>query len=118
MTGRKESGRTRGPVTALFVLFGLLLNVAGGTGQIDRDPRAARLGNGEIARTTSGPRLASRIDDDRADHEEIVASLPPEPRIVSLGAISYPAGSAEAPAPAPRPLDPLAYYRARAPPAA
>ena len=43
MTGRRQIGGGQRPVAALFVLFGLLLNVAGATGaQLDRDPRAAR----------------------------------------------------------------------------
>ena len=118
MTGRKEIGGTRGPVTALFVLFGLLLNVASANGQLDRDPRSARLGNGEIVRTTTGTRIASRIDDDGADHDEILGTIPPPPRLASLAAASHPAGLASAPWAAPLPLDPRANYRARAPPAA
>ena len=39
-----------------------------------------------------GTRLASRIDDDDADQDEVFASLPPAPRIVALAASSHPAG--------------------------
>ena len=118
VTGRTEIGGTRGPVTALFVLLGLLLNVASATGQLDRDPRSARLGNGEIVRTTSTARVAGRADDDRADRDEIAGPIPPAPRLVSLGAASHPAGLSSAPSAASLPLAPSAHYRARAPPAA
>lgn len=118
MTGRKDIGGTRGPVTALFVLFGLLLNVASATGSLDRDPRSARLGSGEIVRTAPGTRLASRADDDRADHDEIVGPLPAEPRVISIAALSHPGGLTPAPTAATPPLAPAAYYQARAPPAA
>jgi hypothetical protein len=119
VTGRKQIGGRRGPVAALFVLFGLLLNVAGATGaQLDRDPRAARLGNGEIVRTAPGARLASRIDDDGTDQDEVSASLPPEPRIAALAATLHPAGASDALAATARPLDPRSPYQARAPPAA
>lgn len=119
MTGRRQIGGGQRPVAALFVLFGLLLNVAGATGaQLDRDPRAARLGNGEIVRTAAGPRLASRIDDDGGDESETLAALPPAPQIVALATAAYPSGASVAPAPAGQPLDPCFPYQARAPPAA
>jgi hypothetical protein len=118
VTGRDEIGRTRGPVAALFVLFGLLLNVASASGaQVDRDPRAARLGNGEIVRTAPGTRFASRIENGDADQDEVFASLPPEPRIIALAGTSHPAGPSNVLAAA-RALDPRSPYRARAPPAA
>lgn len=118
MTGRHEIGRTRGPVTALFVLFGLLLNVAGATGSLDRDPRAARLGNGEIVRSASTTRIAARADDDNADHDQIVGFVPGPPQLSSLAAMAYPSGLSSIAAAAVPALDPPAHYRARAPPAA
>lgn len=105
-------------MAALFVLFGLLLNVATATGaQLDRDPRAARLGNSEVVRTASSARLAGR-EDDGSDQGDALATLPPAPNIVSLAATSYPSGASRIAAAAARPLDPHFRYRARAPPAA
>lgn len=119
MTGRKEIGGKRAPAAALFVLFGLLLNVASASSaQLDRDPRAARLGTSEIVRTTAGPRLGSRIDDDRGDEGERLAALPPPPQVVTLAASAYPAGTSAVPVATRRSLDPRFLYRARAPPAA
>lgn len=117
MTGRKKIGETRVPVTALLVLFGLLLNVASATGRLDRDPRSARLGNGEVVRTASATRIAGRVDDD-SDHDEILAALPPAPRLVPLAVASHPAGLSRASVDAPLPHAPSAHYWARAPPAA
>lgn len=118
MTGRDEIGRRPGPVAALLVLFGLLLNVATAPGgQLDRDPRAARLGNSEVVRTAAGVRLASRSDDDGSSRDQVVA-LPPAPQPVVADARTYPSGAALSLAVVPRPLDPPAHYRARAPPAA
>lgn len=118
MVGQRQIGRARGPVTALFVLFGLLLNISVATGQIDRDPRAARLGSGEIVRTAPNARLAGRGDDDRFDHDEVVGSIPPTPQIVALAVVSRPSGSSNATDVAVLPLDRSFHYRARAPPAA
>lgn len=118
MTGRNQNGGTRGPAAALFVLFGLLLNVATASGALDRDPRAARLGSGEIVRTTTGARLASRTDEDGSDHDEIVGAIPPTPQIVALASVMHPAGLSSERSVALRPLDPSFAYRARAPPAA
>lgn len=118
MSGRKEIGGKQGPVTALFVLFGLLLNVATAAGALDRDPRSARLGSGEIVRTAANSRLASRVDDDGSDRDEVLASLPPAPQLVSLVAVSYPAGRSGTMSAAIRPVDSHSPYQARAPPAA
>lgn len=118
MTGRKEIGGKQGPVTALLVLFGLLLNVAGAAGSLDRDPRAARLGSGEIVRSASTTRIAPRSDDDGGDRDELVGFVPPAPQTVSLASTAYPAGLSDASSAAPTPLPPPAPYQARAPPAA
>jgi hypothetical protein len=105
-------------MTALFVLFGLLLNVACATGQLDRDPRSARLGNGETVRMTSATRIAGRVDDDGSDHDEALGAIPPMPQIVPLVSASHPAGGGVASAGAPLFLAPPSHYRARAPPVA
>jgi hypothetical protein len=119
VTGRDEIGKKARPAAALFVLFGLLFNVATAAGaQLDRDPRAARLANSEIVRTVVGPRLASRNDDDGSGREDVGAALPPAPQLVALTADIHPAGAAPAPSATARPLDRPSSYRARAPPAA
>lgn len=119
MAGRREIGRKQGPVAALFVLFGLLLNVATATGaQLDRDPSATRLGSGEMARTASGALLASRTDEDGVDRDDALAALPPTPKVVALDTSSYPSGASGASATLARTLEPFLHYRARAPPAA
>ena len=118
MNEHEELRRTGRPVAALFVLFGLLLNVAGSGPLLARDSSAARLGNGEITRSAIAVRTAGRTSEDGADRDEALALLPPPPNVVtellSVGPANLSVAATRAGTVRDRPFP----YRARAPPAA
>ena len=117
MIAQNESGRRRRPVTVVALLFGLLLGVAANGAQLRSDPGKARIGTGEVLRTASNHRIASRSDDDRLDDESATPPLPPPPRVVvalvpvSRAVAGVPTGTVASP------RDRHFAYRARAPPA-
>ena len=118
MNEHDEMRRTGRPVAALFVLFGLLLNVAGSGPLLARDSGAARLGNGEITRSALAVRVAGRASEDGGDLDEALALLSPPPSVVtdllSVGPANISVATSRADTAHDRPL----HYRARAPPAA
>ena len=117
MAEEVESRRKQGPVTVLTLLFGLLIGLSGPGAQLQPDPAQARLGNGEVIRTASGLRLASRSSNDNSDDARL-ALVPPAPQVVTE-LVSVRPATAPAPAAANAAARAtLVHYRARAPPAA
>ncbi|MDB5667827.1 MAG: hypothetical protein JWL74_777 [Alphaproteobacteria bacterium] len=117
MAQEVESKRKQGPVTVLTLLFGLLLGFAGPGAQLQSDSGQARLGTGEVIRTASGLRIASRSSDDNPDHSGL-ALVPPVPRVVTELVSVHPAAATVPVAANPAALARHFHYQARAPPAA
>ena len=117
MSERVETKGKQGPVTVLTLLFGLLLGLSGPGAQLQPDPASARLGNGEVIRTASGLRAATRSSDDNPDQAKL-ALVPPAPQVVTELASVRPAAAPVPAAANAAALAPRVHYRARAPPAA
>ena len=117
MAEKVETKGKQGPVTVLTLLFGLLIGLSGPGAQLQTDPGTARLGAGEVVRTTSGLRLGSRSSDDNPDDQGL-ALVPPAPRIVTELVSVRPAAATVPAAANAAALAPHLHYQARAPPAA
>lgn len=119
MSEHSESTRRgQGPVAVITFLFGLLLGLAGGAGiQLQPDPGSARLTHGETMLRGAGLRLV-RPGEEQPDADEALATLTPEPRLVTQIVSVRPGSSAIDQASSVAPARRDAPYQARAPPAA
>lgn len=104
--------------TVLALFIAVLFGQSGAAAATDLDRSAARLGQSDAVKSGAVVRTATRSATDDADADELLALLPPEPRIrrdiLSVRATGE--GVRHAVVPLPTRVAPA--YRARAPPAA